>query len=76
MGIFFPAFTVPRTLAYNALGALLFSSYVVVDTDRLIKRFDYDQYVSAAVLLYLDLINLFIKIIQILGAIANAKAKR
>ncbi|KAJ4845718.1 hypothetical protein Tsubulata_014592 [Turnera subulata] len=71
--IFFPAFIDPRTLAFNAWGALLFAGYIVADTDSLIKRFKYDEYILASVSLFLDILNLFLKILQILQKIAKAK---
>lgn len=51
---------------YGALGAIIFSGYIVYDTDNLIKRFTYDDYIWASVALYLDILNLFISIMQIL----------
>eukprot|EP00899_Mesostigma_viride_P023959 jgi/Mesvir1/4748/Mv05537-RA.2 len=40
--------------------------YIVYDTDQLIKTFDYDDYIWASVHLYLDVINLFLRLLQIL----------
>jgi FtsH-binding integral membrane protein len=54
---------------YSLVGALLFSLYIVYDTDNLIKRFSYDEYVWASVGLYLDIINLFLRLLQILKAL-------
>lgn len=48
------------------LGAGLFSTYIVYDTNELILRHSVDEYVSASVSLYLDIINLFIRLLQIL----------
>ncbi|CAL4919520.1 unnamed protein product [Urochloa decumbens] len=47
------------TMVYGCIGALLFSGFIIYDTDNLIKRFSYDEYVIAAIELYLDIINLF-----------------
>ncbi|XP_068635756.1 protein LIFEGUARD 4-like [Aristolochia californica] len=47
------------TMIYGCLAALIFSAYIVYDTDNLIKRYSYDEYIWAAVALYLDIINLF-----------------
>lgn len=52
---------------YALLGAVLFSGYIVFDTFLLIKRYTVDEYIWAAVQLYLDLINLFVRILQLLG---------
>ncbi|KAJ8619608.1 hypothetical protein MRB53_028137 [Persea americana] len=51
---------------YGGLGAILFSAYLVYDTDNLIKRFTYDEYIWASVVLYLDILNLFISLLQLL----------
>jgi protein lifeguard len=49
-------------------GALVFCGYVVYDTDSLIKRYSYDEYVWAAVALYLDVINLFLSLLTLFRA--------
>lgn len=53
---------------YGGLTALLFSAYLVYDTDQLIKRYTYDKFILASVALYLDILNLFISILQILNS--------
>lgn len=55
-------------MIYGGLGAIIFSGYIIYDTDNLIKRFTYDQYVWAAVSLYLDVINLFLSLLTLLRA--------
>ncbi|CAL9134131.1 unnamed protein product [Musa textilis] len=55
-------------MIYGGLGALIFSGYIIYDTDNLIKRFTYDQYVWAAVSLYLDVVNLFLSLLTLLRA--------
>eukprot|EP00475_Leptophrys_vorax_P018614 TRINITY_DN25484_c0_g2_i1.p1 TRINITY_DN25484_c0_g2~~TRINITY_DN25484_c0_g2_i1.p1 ORF type:complete len:247 (+),score=21.52 TRINITY_DN25484_c0_g2_i1:146-886(+) len=52
--------------AYALVGSLIFSLFIVYDTDLIIKRFSYDEYVWAALNLYLDIINLFIRLLEIL----------
>ncbi|KAI5066465.1 hypothetical protein GOP47_0019089 [Adiantum capillus-veneris] len=54
---------------YGALAAILFSFYIIYDTDNLIKRYDYDQYIWASVALYLDILNLFLAILDLLRGI-------
>ncbi|KAL9254519.1 BI1-like protein [Drosera capensis] len=51
---------------YGGLSAMLFSGYIVFDTDTLIKRFTYDEYIWASVTLYLDILNLFFAILRML----------
>ncbi|KAK9137116.1 hypothetical protein Sjap_007710 [Stephania japonica] len=57
----------PTSIAiYGGLGALIFSAYLIYDTDNLIKRFSYDEYIWASVVLYLDILNLFLSILRVL----------
>lgn len=46
---------------------LVFSGLLVYDTWRLRNRYAPDQYVQAAVAIYLDLLNMFLAILQLLG---------
>jgi len=60
-------------LVYACLGVLLFMFYIVHDTQLIVggahrkHAFSVDDYVFAALNLYLDIINLFMYILQILG---------
>jgi len=57
----------PTSVAvYGGFSALVFCGYIVYDTDNLIKRFTYDEYILASVALYLDILNLFLTILRIL----------
>ncbi|CAN6286538.1 unnamed protein product [Urochloa humidicola] len=56
------------TMVYGCISALLFSGFIIYDTDNLIKRFSYDEYVIAAIELYLDIINLFQAILTLLDS--------
>jgi FtsH-binding integral membrane protein len=53
-------------MIYGGLSAIIFSGYIVYDTDNLIKRYSYDEYIWASVALYLDVVNLFMALLQIL----------
>ncbi|KAJ4812903.1 Bax inhibitor-1 family protein [Rhynchospora pubera] len=55
-------------MIYGGLGALVFSGYIIYDTDNLIKRHTYDEYIWATVSLYLDIINLFLHLLTLLRA--------
>lgn len=48
-------------LTYAAIGALIFMGYIVYDTHMIIKTYGLDEFVWAAVALYLDVINLFLR---------------
>ncbi|CAN0898432.1 Protein LIFEGUARD 4 [Linum grandiflorum] len=55
-------------MAYGCLASIIFCGYIVYDTDNLIKRYSYDEYIWAAVSLYLDIINLFLALVTLLDA--------
>lgn len=63
--MFFP-FGSTTNAIYGAIGAIIFAGYIVYDTDNLIKRFTYDEYIWASVNLYLDILNLFLTILRML----------
>uniref|UniRef100_A0A8R1XU38 Uncharacterized protein n=1 Tax=Onchocerca volvulus TaxID=6282 RepID=A0A8R1XU38_ONCVO len=48
-------------------GAVLFSIYLVFDIDRIMHYSSPEDYIEACVSLYLDIINLFLRILQILN---------
>ncbi|CAK9147017.1 unnamed protein product [Ilex paraguariensis] len=50
---------------YGCLASLVFCAFIIYDTDNLIKRYSYDDYIWAAVALYLDIINLFLSLFTI-----------
>ncbi|VFQ85349.1 unnamed protein product [Cuscuta campestris] len=54
-------------LICGAIGALIFSGFIIYDTYNLIQKYSYDEYVDAACCLFLDIINLFLAILEILG---------
>ena len=64
-------FTMPLLASF--IGALLFSSYIIYDTSRLIQRFEPDEYIDAAIQLYLDILNLFLYILRILSKLKGKK---
>ncbi|GKU86518.1 hypothetical protein SLEP1_g1030 [Rubroshorea leprosula] len=52
-------------MIYGCLASIIFCGYIIYDTDNLIKRYTYDEYIWAAVSLYLDIINLFLSLLTI-----------
>mmetsp|Transcript_51729 Transcript_51729/g.59106 ORF Transcript_51729/g.59106 Transcript_51729/m.59106 type:complete len:244 (+) Transcript_51729:77-808(+) len=56
---------------YCAVGCVIFSIYLIFDTQIIIGsgrfKLGYDEYIFAAMTLYLDIIVLFLKILEILG---------
>ncbi|XP_024371886.1 BI1-like protein [Physcomitrium patens] len=67
---FFPLGPVSHMI-YGGLSALIFSTYIVYDTDNLIKRYSYDEYIWASVALYLDIVNLFLALLEILRSVQD-----
>jgi len=70
MCAFFPA----MQSAIAGFGAILFSFYIVYDTQLIMGgkhqkvQFGVDDYVFAALNIYLDIINLFISLLQLMGS--------
>jgi len=67
MQILFPLGRI-SVMIYGCLASIIFCGYIIYDTDNLIKRHTYDEYIWAAVSLYLDIINLFLSLLTIFRA--------
>jgi hypothetical protein len=66
-----PAWSTLR-LIYSACGALLFSVYIVYDTQLILggkhkEQFEVDDYCFATLSLYMDIINLFMFLLELFG---------
>ncbi|KAL7177857.1 hypothetical protein ACSBR2_031087 [Camellia fascicularis] len=72
--IFIPLGKLGSTI-YGGIGAIIFSGFIIYDTDNLIKRFNYDEYIWAAVCLYLDIINLFLALLDALGGGSGSSSR-
>ncbi|KAG6400819.1 hypothetical protein SASPL_137662 [Salvia splendens] len=55
-------------MIYGCLASIIFCGYIVYDTYNLIKRYSYDEFIWAAVSLYLDIINLFLSLLTFFRA--------
>lgn len=71
VAIFFPGKTI--TLVYASAGALIFSIYLVYDTQLMLGgshkySISPEEYIFAALNLYLDIVNIFLYILTIIGA--------
>ncbi|KAI3896593.1 hypothetical protein MKX03_023168 [Papaver bracteatum] len=55
-------------LIYGGLASIVFCGYIVYDTDNLIKRYSYDDYIWASVSIYLDIVNLFLSLLTLFRA--------
>ncbi|MCL7025395.1 hypothetical protein MKW94_022749 [Papaver nudicaule] len=65
--IFFPLGRI-SLMIYGGLASIVFCGYIVYDTDNLIKRYSYDEYIWASVSLYLDIVNLFLSLLTLFRA--------
>ena len=52
-------------------GAVVFSLYIVYDVHEIAKRLSPDEYIPAAISLYLDILNLFLHILRILASLQD-----
>lgn len=72
LGVFLMTGTVPDGLIYfyYFLGVVFYGLFLVFDVKRLTKRkygLDVDDYVFAALMIYLDIVNLFLEILKLVG---------
>jgi FtsH-binding integral membrane protein len=56
---------------YGLFGALLFCGFIIYDTKQIQTKYGLDEYVVAAIELYLDFINLFVHILAMMGGDGN-----
>lgn len=52
---------------YSAAGVFLFSGFILYDTSNILRRYPTDEYISATLSLYLDILNLFLLLLSLLG---------
>ncbi|XP_041527684.1 protein lifeguard 4 [Microtus oregoni] len=67
--VFFHSEVVELVLA--SLGALLFCGFIIYDTHALMYQLSPEEYVLAAISLYLDIINLFLHLLRFLEAVSK-----
>merc|ERR1712003_417608 len=65
MHILFPTEIMDTVISFG--GAALFSLFIIYDTHMLMRRLSAEEYIFAAINLYLDILNLFLHILRILG---------
>ncbi|MGK5090901.1 Bax inhibitor-1/YccA family protein [Deltaproteobacteria bacterium TL4] len=53
--------------AISGIGVFLFSAFILYDTSNILRRYSTDDYVMATLALYLDVLNLFIMLLHLLG---------
>ena len=70
MAAFFP-YSSGVELGYGVVTALIFSGYILVDTQLIMRHYHVEEEIAAAISLYLDVINLFLAILRILNSQNN-----
>jgi len=70
MAAFFPHNSTME-LVYSGIAALIFSGYILVDTQLIMRHYHVEEEIAAAISLYLDIINLFLAILRILNSQSN-----
>ena len=70
MASFFPGGKTMDTV-YGGVTALIFSGYILVDTQLIMRHYHVEEEIAAAISLYLDIINLFLAILRILNSQQN-----
>ena len=48
-------------------GVILFSGFILYDTSNILRKYDVEDYTSATLSLYLDILNLFLFLLRLLG---------
>lgn len=78
IGMIFVGFFISNKFYHAAISAFslgLFSMYIIYDTQLIVgkhsQKFMIDDYILAALTLYIDIINLFLTILRILGSLKN-----
>ncbi len=67
MSAFFPHGKTAE-LGFGVVGALIFSGYILVDTQLIMRHYHVEEEIAAAISLYLDVINLFLSLLRILNS--------
>jgi len=70
MAAFFP-YNSTVELAYSGIAALIFSAYILVDTQLIMRHYHVEEEIAASISLYLDILNLFLAILRILNSQQN-----
>ena len=57
--------------AFAIIGTILFCGFIIYDTNNIIRKFGVDDFIIAAIELYLDVINLFLYLLALLSGGRN-----
>jgi len=67
-GFFAMIFGVQTGYVYALVGCIIFSGYILFDTWLIMDRLSPHEHVLAAIMLYLDIVNLFLYLLQLLSS--------
>jgi len=67
-GFFAMIFGAGTGYVYALLGCIIFSGYILFDTWLIMDQLSPHEYILAAIMLYLDIINLFLYLLQLLAS--------
>lgn len=67
--LFFPATMMDKAIA--VAGAIIFSLFIIFDTHMMMHKLSAEEYIVAAVNLYLDILNLFLYLLRLFGERRN-----
>lgn len=65
-----------QQLIVGIIGSVTFSIYLIVDVQLISSKLTNDQYITGAIMIYLDIINIFIHILSILIDLTQKKDKK
>lgn len=60
----------------SVFGAFIFAGYIIYDTQLIMKHLNAEEYVIGVLNLYMDIINLFVKILKILNQLKQGESQR
>lgn len=66
MFMFFPSQSKGMEMVYGILGVAVFSLYIVIDTQQIMKTAHLEDEIISTIKLYLDIVNVFLYILRIL----------
>ena len=58
-------------LASSGIGVLLFSAFILYDTSSILREYPNEEYISAALTLYLDVFLLFENLLYLFGMLGD-----
>lgn len=74
VSIFLP-FNANVDLAIAGFSVVLFSGFVLYDTQQIMKRLSVDEAILGALTLYLDFLNLFLSILRVVSRLIQRKGE-